>query len=253
MLAWRAKRQILAFLVVFGTIAVVAGLFIWSKIPDPTCFDKRQNQEEEGTDCGGPCIPCTSDARDVVVLWARSFDVGGGNYETAALVENSNLNYHMPEMRYTFKIYDSKNSLLSAREGITYANPQEKFLILGEVVNLGSRKPARTTLETEYLSKWKYIEPQRAPLVVSEKRYSGEPISSLRAYLYNQSLKIVRDVEVGSVLYDEKGAAYAASVTAVEEISPESGQFITFTWKTPFGREPSSSEIFPRTNLIKNY
>ena len=53
-ISWAAKKQLTYLL--FALVAV-AGLIaaIWLNITAPSCTDGKQNQDEQGIDCGGVC------------------------------------------------------------------------------------------------------------------------------------------------------------------------------------------------------
>lgn len=54
----RITKQIIIALIFLGIISLIGGGVYLARRPEPTCFDGVQNQEEEGIDCGGPCILC---------------------------------------------------------------------------------------------------------------------------------------------------------------------------------------------------
>ena len=97
--------------------------------PEPTCFDKRQNQDEESVDCGGSCAPCSEKIHDLTILWSRVFSVREGSYDAAALVENQNQFLASKKLVYAFKLYDKDNILVAIRENFTFVNAGEKLII----------------------------------------------------------------------------------------------------------------------------
>ncbi|MGB9763310.1 MAG: peptidoglycan-binding domain-containing protein [Minisyncoccia bacterium] len=54
----RTRKQIVIALIFFSLVFSLTGFIVITHQPKPTCFDNKQNQNEEGVDCGGPCIPC---------------------------------------------------------------------------------------------------------------------------------------------------------------------------------------------------
>ena len=54
----RIRKQIIIALIFFGLVFSITSAFVITHRPQPTCFDNKQNQGEEGIDCGGPCISC---------------------------------------------------------------------------------------------------------------------------------------------------------------------------------------------------
>ena len=56
-----------------------------------TCRDGKQNQEEDGVDCGGPCsLICDAQSATPIVSWVRFFKIQDGFYNVASFVENPN-------------------------------------------------------------------------------------------------------------------------------------------------------------------
>ncbi len=239
------------FFIVLGTIGLVVGFFIYRALPEPTCFDKKQNQGEEDVDCGEPCKPCIKQPKDIVRLWARVFEIKEGVYDAVALVENPNLFYAMPLFKYTFRLYDSRNVMVAVKEGQGFLGPQDKFIILEPSIEAGGRKPTRADMEVEYLSSWQYLDKKKPSLIVSDKRFSDTPFASLEVDISNKSVFPVNDIQVAAVLNDEKGNAVGASATKIDTIKGESSRTVVFTWPTPFLKEFSSSdsEIFIRMDL----
>jgi len=251
-ITWRAQRKLAVLTVIFGTLAIIIGIYILFNLPEPSCFDGKLNQDEEDVDCGGVCEPCISNPKEIVVLWNRVFEMEEGVYEAGALVENPNLFYGMPVLKYTFKLFDANNILVSVKEGHTFLNPREKFIILTPPVNTGQRRPVRVSVELEPVVEWEYIKETEISLVVSEKRFFNLPFPTLEAQLFNESLFPVEDVYTAAVLYDENSNAIAVSSGLVDYIEPETRKKITFTWRVPFPEVPFSSEIFTRKDLTSS-
>src|SRR3989344_6654280 len=63
-----AKRLFYGAIFAAFWIAMVIIINLGSSREVPTCFDGRQNQEEEKIDCGGPCTPCVlKDLKQLIV------------------------------------------------------------------------------------------------------------------------------------------------------------------------------------------
>ncbi len=250
---WRTKRQIIAFLVVFLFVGSIAGVIVYLQWPKPTCTDNKQNQDEEGVDCGGPCGPCVSNPKSIAVLWTRAMKIDEHTYEAASLIENPNLFYGLPLVKYNFKLYDSQNILVATREGQTFINPQDKFVVFETKIDTGRRDASKAVMEIEPLSDWQYIKKEKPSIIVSKKNFSnGPPFPVASANLYNESLFPVKNIYAYIVLSDKDGNAMAVSSTKVESISGESNKEITFTWPASFNEIPSTSEIYTRINLFEN-
>lgn len=251
MINWRLEKKFTIFFIVFGTIALVVFLFVYFSLPEPTCFDGKQNQDEEGADCGGSCTPCVKQPKDIITLWTRTFSVKENVYDVAALIENPNVFYGLSGFKYIFKVYNSNNVMVAVKEGKTFLSPQDKFVILETGIKT-TGKLGRVFMDIDYSSGWKYIDREKPAVIVSEKKFVNFPFPTLQASLYNQSIFPVRDVYVAGILYDEQGNAIGASTSKLDEIKGESRSLVTFTWPEPFEKEPVSSEILIRVDLVNS-
>lgn len=251
-LDWRSKKKLTYLLGAAAAIGFFIFLVVILTSSEPTCFDGKKNQDEEGIDCGGSCKPCVVNAKEIITLWTRVLETNKkGIYEAVSLIENPNLFYGLSSFKYTFKLYDKNNVLVAVREGQTYLNPREKFLIFAANIKTGERTPVRAFMEIEQISEWQYIDKEKVPLVISSKNFQNTPFPSLNAKLFNESLFPLKEISAAAVLYDENENAMAVSSTYLSSIAAESGVFITFTWPFPFSKIPKSSQIFARVDLTE--
>lgn len=248
---WTAKKQLI-FFVIFALIIAAVLILVWLALSKPSCFDNKQNQDEEGIDCGGPCEPCLGEIKNLITVWSKPFELESGRYDAAALVENPNLFLALPSLKYKFKLYDSDNILVAVRQGETFINPGEQYVIFETDINTGERVPARAFVEFKENPKWKRIEKEKPRLVVSKKIFINKPpFSRLIAEIDNKTLFALSNISAVAVLYDGEENAIAASATKIDSISGNSSRQLVFTWPKPFSEEPVSSRIFLRTDLTR--
>ncbi|MCX6731867.1 MAG: hypothetical protein NTX55_02685 [Candidatus Parcubacteria bacterium] len=146
-ISWTARKQITYFLI-FAVIVLGAIYFVWKGATKPTCFDNKQNQGEEGIDCGGPCPKkCLGEVQNLIVLWTRFFETSPGKYDMAALVKNPNLFLSISSLKYTFEIRDKDNLPIINKDGETFITPGETFPIFETNVDVGSRTPGQAFIE----------------------------------------------------------------------------------------------------------
>jgi len=251
-LPWRTKKQLFFLFLVLFAVILIFSVIVYFSWPESSCFDGKQNQEEEGIDCGGPCGPCVVNPKEIVTLWTRVFPVSEGIYEVATMLENPNLYYGISLFKYTFKVYDSSNVLVGIKEGETFLNPRDKYVVFVSDVNTGFRKAVRAFVEIEPITNWQYLKLDASPLIVSNKTFTNTPYPLLKAFVVNQSLFSIENVSAVAVLYDEDHNAVAVSSTALESIKGESGKEIVFTWPLPFEKTPATTEIFTRANFFNH-
>lgn len=250
MLSWTAKRQLFFFGIFALAVFLMVGGIIYFFRPAPSCFDQKQNQREEGVDCGGPCELCIGNPQDLIVFWARAFELVPGHWEVGALVENPNLLVGAKELTYKVRLYDASNVLVALKEGRTFLNPREKFLIFEEDISTGERVPTRATIEFSEIP-WRRIERERPSILVSSKNFENAPNGVARVVLKNQSLFGVEDIFVGAALLDSSGNAIGVSSSKIERIDGEAFKEAVFTWRAPFDPPPTNVEVLVRTNLTE--
>lgn len=246
---WTMKRQALYFsfvlLIIFGL-----GVFVWLNISAPTCSDNKQNQGEDGIDCGEPCgKECLREIKEPIVLWSQALKVGEGVYDAAAVAVNQNLFLSAPSAKYQFKLYDKNNVLIATKEGETLITSGRKFAIFESGIDTGRRAPHRTFLELEKNIKWQRHKGEATGLIVVKKEYIDFPYPTLSVVVSNESINVAENIHAVAVIYDKDGNARAASAAKIESIKADSSQEIFFTWPTPLGDQAFSNEIFLNVEL----
>lgn len=243
--SWRARRQ-LAYLgaLLLSGLVVAGTVYFFSRSP-ASCHDGRQNQKEEGVDCGGLCTPCLGNVQEPVVQWSRFFPVGEHAYDAAALLESNNLSAGAKKITYRFKLYDAQNILIAVREGSTFLRPRDRLILFEPNIDAGFREPRRVATEIDPIA-WVYEPHEALPLIVARQIFETEPFGRLTLEIRNTALVSVHDTLVQAVLYDETDNAIAASETTVAELPGQKQIPIFLTWPHAFFSEPARIEIFLR-------
>ncbi len=251
-LPWRTRRQFFYFSIFALAVLVVAVGVVYYFYPKPDCFDGKQNQNEEGIDCGGSCTPCLGNLQDISVIWVRFFENKPGHYDAAALINNPNLFAGMPNISYIFKLYDDRNFQIASKIGATFINPGEQQVIFVADLVPGPRVPKRATFEFTTPKGWIYFKTEKSFLSVTGKNFTNTPFPRLVTEISNDSLYDIRDIYVSAILYDEAGNAQAVSSTKIDLIKGESSAQAILTWGQLFNKMPSSIEVIPTTDLVNN-
>lgn len=248
---WTIKKQI-SYLAVIVIIVVMVIVIIIAKIIAPTCSDGKQNQEEQGIDCGGPCPKqCLGEVKDLIILWNKFFDIGQGKYDVVALIENPNLFLALPSFKYRFKLYDKNNIMITSTEDETFINPGETYPIFETGITIGNRTPQKAFIELEENPQWELFEKNEQQLVVSKKQFFNIlPFPRLIVSVSNKSTAEIKNIYTAAILYDKDKNAIGASASKIESILGDASQDIVFTWPKPLPEDPSLIEVFFRTNLF---
>jgi len=134
----RLVKQILYSLITIAVI-FVTGLVVFQIIkPNPSCFDHRKNNGEEGIDCGGLCQSC--EIKDLLALEYEPKSAGflqNNNYFLYNQIVNRNDDWGLKEFTYSFNFVKEvenkgkiKEEIIKKVEGKSYILPKQvKYLV----------------------------------------------------------------------------------------------------------------------------
>ena len=249
MISWAARKQLTYFFVLI-LIALAIGFYVFIKVTSPTCFDGKQNQNEDGVDCGGSCSEkCLGIIKDLVVVWSRPISVEDGVYDAVALVDNPNIFLGVYSVNYTFRVYDENNVLIAISPGQTFIAPGERFALFASKIDVGHTVPARAFLEFDKNINWQKIETGNAKILVTNKEFTNGEYPHMNIVIGNKSLSPAKNISAVAVLYDRDKNIIGASSTSLDSILGENSISVVFTWPKPFKEEPDSTEVFLRTRI----
>jgi len=234
---WSLRRRIEIVGIILAAIAIFIVFPYWLTHREvPSCFDNKQNQGEEGVDCGSPCaLLCRGKAKDLNLLWTKVFPIRPGFYDVVAYVENPNFNVSAPKFSYTAKLYDADGTVIATKEGDTFALPSERFAIFAGGLSTGAKEAKSGSLEIHPGVEWFATQKTETLFSISDKVLSGsDKMPKLTAQLHNETAHLYRNIDVTAVLYDSKGAPIAVSSTKVEKLDPQGVENLFFTWPSPF-------------------
>jgi hypothetical protein len=250
-LSWAKKRQLDYILTILGFLTVVGLIIFLIYKPAPSCFDGKQNQNEQGVDCGGACaLACAEATRPLKIYWARPLKVSAGWYDLVAQVENLNANLGNRSVPYALSVYDVDNTLIARRLGATFVNPGERFIIFESRVETGEREAQKVFLEFPTSTPWEKVAPIPKDLYVERRDFVNEPKPVLRLSVDNSSLKTYADIQVTTVLADINNNVFGASRTTIDRLAPNTRQEIYFTWPETFSLAPSTIDSYWRVNAF---
>jgi hypothetical protein len=249
--SWSNTRRTLYGIVFFGIIAAMIFIPVYYLFikHEPTCFDKIQNQDEGGIDCGGICSKACPNQiiSQPVIEWARTFPVAEGVTNLVAYIQNPNIGYIGSESEYVFNVYDEKNVLIGSRLGKTIIPHQKSFPIFEQTFSTGERTPKYVLFEfTNQNIQWnKYPNLGKEVVVTNKEPEFVDTTPRISGELENLTVYRIKDIAVVVIVYDENGNAAAASRTYVRSIDGQSKAPIVFTWPRPFKFKVSKVELIP--------
>lgn len=246
MFSWSQKRQFRVIVVVLFAAAAFFAMSVfvaWYRAPN--CFDKKQNGEERGTDCGGSCaLLCANEAIAPLVHFVRALPVGEGVWNVVAYVENKNPNAGALRAPYVFKLYDAGNLLVYERHGEAFVPPGKAFPVVAGGLRIDEREPTRAAFE--FTVPPRFVAMEESPrLEIRRQTFSEEEgVSRLEAELHNPTLAVVHNIEASVLLYDSGGNVFAAAQTVIQEIAPRGAVPLRFSWQRVFPEAPARREVF---------
>jgi len=250
-MSWALKRQLSIILILVIFVGGFMGLFFWLRKPALTCFDNKQNQAEEGVDCGGPCDRfCPNTLGDPIIRWSRVLPVRAGQFDAVAYVENPNPTAGLSEFEYVFRLYDASNKPIAERTGKTFLNPGEKFALYEPNVSVGNTAPSKAFLELkkpEFGYHWTKVQKPAGDvpnLSIQSKQFDSVAGNRATANIANSSLADGRSIQIVAVLYDATANAIGASSTFLDVIKGSSELPVVFTWPNVFTEIPTTFEVY---------
>lgn len=218
-----------------------------------SCQDGLKNGDELGVDCGGSCgAVCKEELVPLSVVWSKVFPLRDEYYNVAALILNPNQRFSSSKLAYVFKLYDNNNILITEREGITFANANERFLIMEPQVSVGKRVPVRAFIEL-FPAEWNRLDSVPVSGMVSTRELEltqGEQ-PRLSAKIRNEGLEPVYDISVLALILDRNDNAIAVSSTFVNSLTGGAEEQLFFTWPNAFDGVAVAASIYPRLDRTK--
>ncbi|MBI5077904.1 MAG: hypothetical protein HZB11_00865 [Candidatus Yonathbacteria bacterium] len=244
---WSKRRKII-YAIGFAAAAILLAAYPVYRLisKPPTCFDEKQNGTETGVDCGGGCaLMCVSDVKAPRTVWAKAFPLGGSYYDLGAYVENVNTNAGVKNLRYTIRVFDIGNQILTEKKGETELAPASATLLFETNVAL-SGNPDRVVIvfETEDLTKWTRASmPHSIILTKNQSLINTDAKPRFDAVLVNTDpINDVANLALGAVIYDALRNPVAVSKTYVSLIPKGEERNIFFTWPNRFTKNPRGAK-----------
>ena len=248
MATWSSRRKFTYGSLVILAIVLIVGLPAFLLLyKAPTCFDGKQNQGEQGIDCGGPCVKlCPSSFLPPEVIWTKAEPVAPGLYNVAAYIINNNLSGAAYGVPYEMQLFDAEGVLITYKYGTVDIPPHRNTLAFEGSIATEKRVPTKAII-TLGAPPWVKQTDELDNLVIVDKKYSEDQnSSSLQVTLKNVGVTPYDDLTVYAVLYDANGNTLDFSRTVIDTV-PANGGTVTapFTWPVSHSGEVVSIEVLP--------
>lgn len=231
----------------FFFILIGAPAAYWYVTIPPTCVDGIQNQGESSPDHGGPCplLDVTS-LSPAPILWARSFAVRDGSFNSVAYIQNSNDSAGVKKVSYRFALYDTDNVLVAERTGSTFIMPGQVTPVFESAIQTGNREAVRTYFIFTADPVWERLKDRSRIVRVNDKEITDTTTAPrLQATALNSSVNDLTEVLFIATIFDQAGNAFATSQTKIPKLRGNEKQDIVFTWPDPFTVPVGRIDIIP--------
>jgi Mg-chelatase subunit ChlD len=243
---WAIIRRV-QYAVAFFTFWLSIGMVVYfvNFYQSPDCFDLVENGNERGVDCGGDCVRiCADDVLAPRLVWAKSFVITKGQYNTVAYVENPNQTSATPQLKYTFQLLN-KGTVITERSGVTILPPNSVYPIFeGRIYVDPEQEITETRVVLEPSDIWLPASLNRAQfrsLDIELKNADVRP--RLNVKLENTDISVAENVEVVATIFNEAGEPVTSSQTFIERIAGQSAEDIVFTWPNTIAKTVKSCII----------
>ena len=229
MFSWSKRRQLGIFAVFAAIVLITVGVVIYFFRADTEGEDVRIQ------------------SKDLVILWSRVFSVREGIVDAAAFIENPNANLRSPEFSYSIKLYDANNILVSVRDGKTFINPGERFLIFEHTIAVQNRLPSRAIVTVREVAWEKAATEPVLPLrILRTDRLLEDEVPHLLAVVANQSNEPVGGIEASAVLWSASDEVLGVSQTIIDGFAGGEEKSLVFTWPTQISGVERAEVLFRR-------
>ncbi len=252
------RKRFILFLIILILVVLIGAPIFFFFYKAPTCFDKKQNGDEVGVDCGGSCsLICTTQTLPLIMKGdPRVLRVATSTYEVISYIENPNVSAEILLAPYTFNIYGANSAVpLKTISGQTFVPKGSSFVVFEGPFNLLGDIPVRTTFSLDNNSLvWQKNLNNLPDLKIKDSTLSNtdsEP--RLEAGLTSSSLVSVLNIELVALVFDDKGNTVGASKTFIDSLRVGESAPLVFVWPEPFVGKPATFEIIPRILPNKSY
>ena len=250
------KRLTIIAVYLLAFLVLGVGLYLIIK-PKPTCFDGKQNQNEQGVDCGGICAMACMEkiiGNDLLVREITFIPTGDrGRYDVVARIFNPNNDIGAASFQYSLLLRDESGKEIARVTNSSFILPQETKTLLA--FNLEpAMAPSKAVIELSDF-KWTRLRGYRAKpeLNIYSKRYVERPTASAfgaaLGTLVNDSVYDFRRIQVKVVLRDASGTPLAANQTEMQTVNVGREQEITLVFPQPFAGTVSQVDVEAEANI----
>lgn len=246
-MSWRTKKRLIyVFIFLLILFLIFFSIYLKFKKPVEQCLNNRQDKNEEGIDCGGPCLPCELRHLQPLKIYPIKFlTYTDKTFDIIGSIENPNQNLALKKLRYQFLIYDLNNNLKITmpleetvllpleKKYLVKVNNQAPDFILGKI-ELKVFEPQKDD--------WIKASFEKLPVTFyNEKVFKENNRVKVGLTLFNNSFKSQKDIEVIVFIYNN--SKLIGTSKSLVNLNPQEVRSITLILPS-IEIEPTGLEIY---------
>lgn len=262
----KKKRIVIGFVALLLTAAFLAGFYYMFLKSPATCFDAKQNQDEQGIDCGGTCTAvCIEklDAQDLKVAETAFVPAGGGRYDALVRVYNPNDIAGASAFAYRIDLKDASGKVLASRSGKSYILPQERKYLMEMNLEVSGTPVSLEVVFSD--SVWeRFSGYQERPNINIYNKYYGLVSDGINygkasGLVANESPYDFRSIIVRVILRDKAGKVLAFNSTELRTMRSHEEREFPLIWPAAFPgtvekvEMETDADVYHSDNFIKQY
>lgn len=214
--------------IIFGSFFLIilfligfAVFLIFFKQP-ASCFDKKQNQNETGIDCGGSCSACDlKTVRPLETNWIRFFSANGKAI-IAAEIKNPNINYASDNFSINFDVLDKDGEKIKSISKIGSFIYSSDIKCVIEITDIDYSEISDVELsfsDMNWLAKSEFSKPVIQIREVATRALSGDSEIEISGTAINENNYPLSLVRIVAFLNNSSGIKIGVSKTELDDIS----------------------------------
>ncbi len=237
-MGWRLRKQIfIAF--IFLLILSIPLYFLYLKFkPGPSCYNNRQDYNEEGVDCGGPCPPCeVYKLQDLIVKKPQIVIYPDQSMDVVVPVTNPNEEYGLKSFNYEIYFYGNNPNEVAKIEGNSFIFPLEEKYIIETAISSPKFLIKNATITINYKKEnWVKTEERKPNIELLSYKYNE---NYLEASILNKDYKNYDKLNLYFLLYDEFNTLMGVVKTEVYDFKSNEVKNIKIYSLPPLLGEPN--------------
>lgn len=249
------KQFLFASFYILLVAAIVYGIFNIYHV-DPTCYDKVQNQGEEGIDCGVVCnVLCDAQPLPFQIKSTHLLRSGEG-YDFVAEVFNPNSLYGAREVVFEVIYKDANEREIVRRPGIFYILPGQTRFIIQHMSKLSGEVSQAIFEPQQALWQKALAEETTVNFEVRRDQYQelnrADVFSEFESLIFNDSNYDFGKVDVAILLLGTSGKIVGATTTELRTLTVGEERYLKVRWPFPIEGEVDRVRVEVTTNLFEN-